>query len=162
VLPLSQLSHRLVSRHRTWSYLPDIRWTLTCANGPRWTHRTTGTRLRIRRLGFESLRARQVSGHFRSWDRPLACSVQQRRTATTGHELDSSPWVLVVVEPVAQPPERIPGHLVESLGVNLHREATVSQCDPSDTLIRKRSRVVTLARPRPDRVRSCPARGLQF
>jgi hypothetical protein len=34
-------------------------------------------------LGFESLRARpaQVSGRFRSWDRPFACRVQQRSTA---------------------------------------------------------------------------------
>ena len=27
-----------------------------------------------------------------------------------------------MVEPVAQPPERVPGHLVGDLGVDLHRE----------------------------------------
>jgi hypothetical protein len=38
----------------------------------------------------------QVSGRFRSWDRPFACRVQQRSTATLTatavHRLASSPW----------------------------------------------------------------------
>jgi hypothetical protein len=45
---LSRLSHRLVSRGRIRANLPDNGQTLTCASGPRRTHRTTGTRLRIR------------------------------------------------------------------------------------------------------------------
>jgi hypothetical protein len=34
----------------------------------------------------------QLSGRFRSWDRPFECRVQQRNTATAVHELNSSPW----------------------------------------------------------------------
>ena len=47
---LSRLSHRLVSRGRIQTNLLDNRQTLTCAPGPRRTHRTSGTRLRIRRV----------------------------------------------------------------------------------------------------------------
>src|ERR1700752_3516513 len=47
----SQPSHRLVRRHRTRASWLDTRWTLTCVNGFRRTGRTSGTGLRIRRLG---------------------------------------------------------------------------------------------------------------
>jgi hypothetical protein len=45
---LSQLSHRLVAPHRTWAQSSDSGQILTCAFGPRRTHRTSGTGLRIK------------------------------------------------------------------------------------------------------------------
>jgi hypothetical protein len=45
----SHTPDRLVGRDRISSLPTDNRWTPTCASGPRWTHRTLSTRLRIRR-----------------------------------------------------------------------------------------------------------------
>src|SRR6266496_1466549 len=55
---ISQLSHRLAGRHQTMADGLDIQWTLTCGYGFCRTGRTRPIDLRIRRLGFESLRAR--------------------------------------------------------------------------------------------------------
>jgi hypothetical protein len=47
---LSQLSHKLVGRHRTRALMLDNRWTMTCGYGFRRTGRTLSIGLRIKCL----------------------------------------------------------------------------------------------------------------
>ena len=44
------------------------------------------------------------------------------RTAANYSNADRNGGSWAGFEPVAQPPERVPGHLVRNLGVDLHRE----------------------------------------
>jgi hypothetical protein len=75
---LSQLSHGLSGQHRTQTHSLDIRRILTCGYG-RWRTRwTLSIGLRIRRLGFESLRAR----HRNPGHRPDTSSVDLGQVAT--------------------------------------------------------------------------------
>ena len=67
----AQISHNfltnLVGRHhRTQASILDNRWTMTCEYGLRRTGQTLSIDLPIRRLGFESLRARLAQRPSRS------------------------------------------------------------------------------------------------